>query len=49
MTGKKYGELEAWAAQKELGAEWSLATMNCTMIWGPPSTLFPVFLHQVKS
>jgi hypothetical protein len=37
MTGKKYSELEAWKIQKESGAKWSLATMNCTMIWGPPS------------
>lgn len=36
MAGKKYAELEAWKIQKESGAKWSLATMNCTMIWGPP-------------
>lgn len=37
---KKYAELVAWECQKEArdqGAEWPLATMNCVMIWGPPS------------
>jgi len=37
MTGKKYGELEAWKIQKESGDKWSLAVMNCTIIFGPPS------------
>ncbi|WVQ85135.1 hypothetical protein IAT38_007300 [Cryptococcus sp. DSM 104549] len=36
---KKYAELAAWdvqrAAQKK-GSTWSLAAMNCVMIWGPP-------------
>ncbi|WWC85474.1 uncharacterized protein L201_000338 [Kwoniella dendrophila CBS 6074] len=39
MAGKKYAELSAWEAQKEAkknGAEWSLAVMNCVMIFGPP-------------
>lgn len=40
MTGKKYAELEAWKIQEESGAKFSLATINCTMIWGPPS-MFP--------
>ncbi|WVR03232.1 hypothetical protein IAU60_000223 [Kwoniella sp. DSM 27419] len=39
-TGKKYAELAAWDAQKRAqqdhNAQWSLATMNCVMIFGPP-------------
>ncbi|EIW73384.1 hypothetical protein TREMEDRAFT_24957 [Tremella mesenterica DSM 1558] len=34
MGAKKYAELAAWEIQKK--AKWSLATMCCTMIWGPP-------------
>jgi hypothetical protein len=37
MGAKKYAELEAWDIQKRTGAKWSLATMQCTMIFGPPS------------
>ncbi|TYJ55785.1 hypothetical protein B9479_003563 [Cryptococcus floricola] len=39
MGSKKYAELAAWDAQKEAkaqGSDWSLATMNCVLIWGPP-------------
>ncbi|ODN90794.1 oxidoreductase [Cryptococcus wingfieldii CBS 7118] len=39
MGSKKYAELAAWDAQKEAkaqGSHWSLATMNCVLIWGPP-------------
>lgn len=37
MTGKKYAELEAWKVQKETGAKWPLATINCVIIFGPAS------------
>ncbi|WVQ72100.1 hypothetical protein IAR50_001645 [Cryptococcus sp. DSM 104548] len=39
MGSKKYAEIAAWEMQKEAraqGAEWSLAAMNCVMIFGPP-------------
>ncbi|ODN83671.1 hypothetical protein L202_01768 [Cryptococcus amylolentus CBS 6039] len=39
MGSKKYAELAAWDAQKAAraqGAEWSLAAINCVMIFGPP-------------
>ncbi|WWC57766.1 uncharacterized protein I303_100301 [Kwoniella dejecticola CBS 10117] len=39
MAGKKYAELAAWETQekaKKEGKNWSLAVMNCTMIFGPP-------------
>ncbi|ODO11142.1 hypothetical protein I350_01745 [Cryptococcus amylolentus CBS 6273] len=39
MGSKKYAELAAWDAQKEAkaqGSDWSLATINCVLIWGPP-------------
>ncbi|WWC67151.1 uncharacterized protein I206_101058 [Kwoniella pini CBS 10737] len=39
MAGKKYAELAAWETQekaKKEGREWSLAVMNCVMIFGPP-------------
>ncbi|OCF37909.1 oxidoreductase [Kwoniella heveanensis CBS 569] len=39
-TAKKYAELAAWdtqkKVQKEYGAKWSLASLNCVMIFGPP-------------
>ncbi|WVO13093.1 hypothetical protein L204_100704 [Cryptococcus depauperatus] len=38
-ASKKYAELSAWECQEEAkaqGVDWTLATMNCVMIWGPP-------------
>lgn len=40
MGAKKYAELAAWDVQrtaKEQGNDVTLATMNCVMIFGPPS------------
>ena len=37
MGAKKYAEKEAWSIQERTGHTWSLATMNATMIFGPPS------------
>ncbi|WRT63372.1 uncharacterized protein IL334_000277 [Kwoniella shivajii] len=39
MASKKYAELAAWETQKkaqEQGSNWSLAVINCVMIFGPP-------------
>ena len=39
MGAKKYAEKAAWAIQEESGTSWTLATINCVMILGPPSML----------
>lgn len=36
MGAKKYAEKAAWAIQEESGTSWTLATINCVMILGPP-------------
>lgn len=49
MGAKKYAELAAWDVQKTSGVKWSLATMNCVMIFGPPSELSPRLVSSTRT